>query len=277
MGTDDGRRSTRTLDNGVAVPTLGLELYKAPPGDRSRQAVAWALAAGYRHIDTASLYGNEADVRIALEQSGLLRDEVFIATKVWKDDMGYDQTLRACERSLEELGTDHVDLYLVHWPVPESRDDTWRALQTLASDGRARAIGVCNYTVHHLEQLLSWADVPPAVDQVELSPFLQQRELCEYCTRHGIQVEAYSALTRKRRLKDEQLRAVAARSGLSTAQVLLRWATQRGLVTLVKSLKREHIEEDIAALDVELPAADMDALDALDEGFRVAWDPTDVE
>jgi len=277
MGTVDGRRSTRTLGNGVEIPALGLGLYKAPPGERSRRAVGWALAAGYRHIDTASLYGNEADVRVAIEQSGLPRDQVFIATKVWKDDMGYDRTLRACERSLEELGTDHIDLYLVHWPVPGSRDDTWRALQTLAGDDRARAIGVCNYTVRHLEQLLSWADVPPAVDRVELSPFLQQRELRDYCARHGIQIEAYSPLTRKRRLKDEQLRAVAARSGLSVAQVLLRWATQRGLVALVKSLKQEHIEEDIAALDVELAAADMDALDALDEGFRVAWDPTDVE
>ncbi|MBM3146465.1 MAG: aldo/keto reductase [Actinobacteria bacterium] len=277
MGTVDGRKSTRTLGKGVEIPVLGLGLYKAPPGGRSRQAVAWALAAGYRHIDTASLYGNEADVRVAIEQSGLPRDQVFIATKVWKDDMGYDRTLRACERSLEELGTDHIDLYLVHWPVPGSRDDTWRALQTLAGDDRARAIGVCNYTVRHLEQLLSWADVPPAVDRVELSPFLQQRDLCDYCARHGIRIEAYSPLTRKRRLKDEPLRAVAARSGLSVAQVLLRWATQRGLVALVKSLKREHMEEDIAALDVELAAADMDALDALDEGFRVAWDPTDVE
>lgn len=277
MGADDGRRTTLTLGGGVELPILGLGLYKAPPGERSRQAVAWALAAGCRHVDTASLYGNEADVRIAIEQSGLPRDEVFIATKVWKDDMGYDRTLRACERSLEELGTDHIDLYLVHWPVPESRDDTWRALQTLANDGRARAIGVCNYTVRHLEQLLAWADVPPAVDQVELSPFLQQRVLRDYCARHGIQVEAYSPLTRKRRLKDEHLRAVAARSGLSVAQVLLRWTIQRGLVTLVKSLKREHIEEDIAALDVELSTADMDTLDALDEGFRVAWDPTDVD
>jgi len=268
---------TRTLSDGVEIPVLGLGLYKAPPGARSRYAVEWALEAGFRHLDTASSYGNEGDVAKAIADSRLSREDVFIASKLAKDDMGHDCALRACEKTLERLETDYLDLYLIHWPVPGKRDESWRALEDLHADGRVRAIGVSNYTIDHLRHLLSWADVCPAVDQVEFHPFLYQHELLSYCRDHGIQLEAYSPLTRKRKLRDDQVKAVAAEVGRTPAQVLLRWAVQHELVVLVKSLKEDHIREDAEVFDFSLSEEQMRALDGLDEDFRVAWDPTDVD
>jgi len=268
---------TKTLSDGVEIPVLGLGLYKAPPGERARNAVKAALEAGFRHIDTASSYHNEADVARAVRESHLSREDVFITTKLWKEDMGHDATLRACEKSLEELETDYIDLYLIHWPVPGKRDESWRAMEELHADGRVRAIGVSNYTIDHLRHLLSWADVCPAIDQVEFSPFLYQHELLSYCRDHGIQLEAYSPLTRKRRLRDDRLKQIATAAERTPAQVLLRWAIQHDLVVLVKSLKQDHLKEDAAVFDFELSPAAMHELDTLDEGFRVAWDPTDVE
>jgi len=280
--TEDARTKrksahTKTLPGGVEIPVLGLGLYKAPPGEKARYAVTWALEAGFRHIDTASSYHNEADVARAIADSRLSRKDVFIATKLWKDDMGHDSALRACEKSLEELQTDYIDLYLIHWPVPGKRDESWRALEELHADGRVRAIGVCNYTIDHLRHLLSWADVSPAVNQVEFSPFLFQHELLSYCRDHGVQLEAYSPLTRKRRLREDRVKEIAAAADRTPAQVLLRWAIQHDLVVLVKSLKQDHLQEDAAVFDFELSTAAMRELDALDEGFRVAWDPTGVE
>jgi diketogulonate reductase-like aldo/keto reductase len=190
---------------------------------------------------------------------------------------GYDDALRAFDHSLSTLGLDYVDLYLIHWPAPGTRDDSWRALQRILQEGRARAIGVSNYSDRHLSELLDWAGVRPAVNQVEFSPFLYQRGLLEFCRAHGIQLEAYSPLTRGRRLRDERILEVAGRAGRTPAQVLIRWALQHDVVVILKSVRRERIVENAAVFDFSLSAHDMATLDALDESHRFAWDPSAVE
>jgi diketogulonate reductase-like aldo/keto reductase len=266
-----------TLNNGVEMPALGLGVWQAKTGSQCRQAVLWALEAGYRHIDTARIYGNEKDVGAAVRESGVPRAEVFVTTKLWNGDQGYDRALGAFDRSLSALGFDYIDLYLIHWPAPEKRDDSWRALQRILQEGRARAIGVSNYTDRHLAQLLGWADVRPAVNQVEFSPFLFQNDLLEFCRGHGIQLEAYSPLTRGRRLQDGRILEVAGRVGRTPAQVLIRWALQHGTVVIPKSVRRERIFENAAVFDFSLPAEEMAALDALGESQRFAWDPSAVD
>jgi diketogulonate reductase-like aldo/keto reductase len=268
--------STITLDNGVLMPRLGLGVWRAAAGREVRDAVTWALEAGYRHIDTARLYGNERDVGEVVRASGLPREDVFITTKLRNQDHGYRQAKRALDESLADLGVDYVDLYLIHWPVERLRLESWRALEEALADGKARAIGVSNYLPRHLDELLAASDVAPAVDQVEFSPFLYQRELLEYCRAHGIALEAYSPLTRGRRLDDPVLVAVAARYGRTPAQVLIRWALQHDLVVIPKSVTRERVRENAAVFDFILSDADMAELDALDEGAHYAWDPTPV-
>lgn len=265
-----------TLNNGIAIPVLGLGTFRAKPGRETRDAVRWALDDGYRHIDTARIYRNEADVGAAVKASGLPREELFITTKLWNADQGYEKTRRALERSLDDLGTHYVDLYLMHWPVTEKRLESWRAMESLLAEGACRAIGVSNFTVAHLEELLAAASVVPAVNQVELSPFLHQRELLDFCRRHGIEVEAYSSLTRGRRLSDARLTAIAAVYGKTTAQVLIRWALQHELIVIPKSVHRGRIAENRAVFDFELSADEMGQLDGLHEDLRVAWDPSDV-
>ena len=266
-----------TLNNGVEMPVLGLGVWQVQTGNECRRAVLWALEAGYRHIDTARIYGNEKDVGAAIRESGLPRAEIFVTTKLWNGDQGYEKALRAFDQSLSALGLEYVDLYLIHWPVPGTREDSWRALQHILEEGRSRAIGVSNYTDRHLAELLSWADVPPAVDQVEFSPYLYQVDLLEYCRGHGIQLEAYSPLTRGRQLKDVKLVNVARRVGRTPAQVLIRWALQHDLVVIPKSVRHARIVENAAVFDFSLSAEDMAVLDALDESHRFAWDPSAVE
>jgi len=264
------------LANGVGVPVLGLGVFRARPGKETRDAVLWALELGYRHIDTASIYDNERDVGAALRAAAVPRDELFVTTKLGNRDHGDEVARRAFERSLTALGLDHVDLYLVHWPVAGGRAGSWRALERIYEDGGARAIGVSNYMEPHLRELLATADVPPMVDQFELHPFLTQKDLVGLCRRHGIAVEAYSPLTRGRRLRDRTVREVAAAHGRTAAQVVLRWSLQKGFVPLPKSVHRERLAENAAVFDFELSAAEMLRLDALDEGLHVAWDPTGV-
>lgn len=215
---------TIRLRTGRDLPRIGLGVYQAARGEETRRAVVDALALGYRHIDTARIYGNEKDVGAALRDSGVPREEVFITTKLWNDDHGHDRARRALDASLGRLGLEYVDLYLVHWPVPKLRRESWRALEEAHAAGQARAIGVSNYMSHHLDELLAAAKVPPAVNQIELSPFLQQRELVHRCRELGIVVEAYSPLTRGQRLEDRRLRIVADAVQRSPAQVLVRWA-----------------------------------------------------
>ncbi|HJW75076.1 MAG TPA: aldo/keto reductase [Thermoleophilia bacterium] len=265
-----------TLNNGVAVPVLGLGTYRTRPGRETRDAVRWALEDGYRHIDTARVYRNEVDVGAAVKDSGLRREDLFITTKLWNADQGFDKARRACERSLRDLDLEYVDLYLMHWPVTEKRLESWRAMESLLAEGACRAIGVSNFTVAHLEQLLEVASVVPAVNQVESSPFLYQRGLLDACRKSGIKVEAYSPLTRGRRLTDARLIAIAADHGKTTAQVLIRWALQHGLIAIPKSVHRRRIAENRDVFDFELSVEEMGRLDGLHEDLHVAWDPGDV-
>lgn len=264
------------LASGAQIPQVGLGVYDAPPGATTRDAVVAALELGYRHIDTARIYGNEADVGAALKAAGVPRDQIFVTTKLWNDDHGYEEALRALDASLGRLGLSYVDLYLIHWPVPGKRRDSWRALERAFHDGRARAIGVSNYMVQHLRELLGEAKVAPHVNQIELSPFLQRRETCAMCREHGIVVEAYSPLTRGRRLDHPTVTGVARAVGRTPAQVLLRWGIQHGYVVLPKSVQRGRIAENAAVFDFKLDAAAMAQLDGLEEGFMANWDPTDA-
>ncbi len=268
--------STRQLTCGSPIPRLGLGVFRAPAGSGTRDAVLWALEAGYRHIDTARIYGNEADVGQALRESGLARDEVFVTTKLFNDDHGSQRARDALEGSLDRLGLDAVDLYLIHWPVPGLRLETWEALVRAADDGLCRAIGVSNYRVHHLDELLAASDRRPDINQIEVSPFLQQRDVRRACAIRGIPVAAYSPLTKGQRLADPTVGAVALRHGKSEAQVLIRWGLQNGLVVLPKSAHPERIAENADVFDFELAGRDMDLLDTLEEGLVTGWDPSSV-
>lgn len=264
------------LGGGVGIPVLGLGVFQAASGGETRRAVRWALEAGYRHVDTARIYGNEADVGAALRESGIPREEVFVTTKLWNSDHGYDRTIRACTESLSRLGLAHVDLYLVHWPVQGLRLDTWRAMETLLGEGKCRAIGVSNYMVRHLEELLGKCKVPPAVNQIELSPFLFPPALVELCNDRRIVIEAYSPLTKGLRLRHPAIVAAAKKVGRTPAQVLIRWALEHGFVVLPKSVTQARIAENARVFDFALGPEEMRVLDGLDEGLHTGWDPTDA-
>lgn len=262
------------------MPRLGLGVFRAGAGDGTIDAVKHALSVGYRHIDTAAVYRNEAEVGEALRRSDVPREAVFLTTKLWNDDHGYDETLRAFDRSLVALGVEHVDQYLIHWPVPGGRRQSWRALEAIHRSGRARSIGVSNYTPRHLQELLDHSEVRPAVNQVEVHPFLPQTELRAFCADLGIQVVAYSPLTKGRRLDDPVLVGVAERLGCTTAQLLIAWGLAQDLVVVAKSSNPARIDENLAALEVALDESALAELATLDPGDgsgRTAWDPTSVD
>jgi diketogulonate reductase-like aldo/keto reductase len=267
---------TAKLNNGVEIPRLGLGVYQSTPGQITQRAVEYALKIGYRHVDTARIYGNEADVGIALRKSGLQRDNVFITTKLWNSDQGYESALRACDESLKRLGLKYLDLYLIHWPVTELRGESWKALVRLLKDGKCRSIGVSNYTIHHLTELLGKTDVVPAVNQVEFSPFLYQKQLLEFCAKNRIQLEAYSPLTQGEKLNHPRIQQIAKNHDKSPAQVLIRWGLQHNLVTIPKSVREERIRENSQVFDFNLTSEDMGILDSLNENFRNSWDPTNM-
>jgi diketogulonate reductase-like aldo/keto reductase len=269
-------KSTIKLNNGVPIPLLGLGVYLMRPGTETYQAVKAALETGYRLIDTASFYGNEQDVGRAVKDSAVPREEIFITTKLWNSDHGYDPALRAFDASLKRLGLDTIDLYLIHFPVPKVREESWRALEEILKSGRARAIGVSNYTEQHLNVLLRNASIVPVVNQVEFSPFLYQRGLLEFCRKKRIQLEAYAPLTAGRRLHDRRITAIAQKHGRTNAQVLLRWAIQHEVVVIPKSTHADKIAENARIFDFELSPEDVSILDNLNEGFRSSWDPTTV-
>jgi diketogulonate reductase-like aldo/keto reductase len=252
-------------------------VWQAPAGAQTKGAVLMALRAGYRHIDTARIYGNEADVGEAVRESGIPREEIFVTTKLWNEDQGYDSARRAFDASLVRLGLEYVDLYLIHWPVPGKRSESWRALEAIAAEGRARSIGVSNFLVPHLEELLGSAKEVPAANQIELHPFLQQRETRALCKKHDIVVQAYSPLTRGRRLDDPVVTAIAGRVGKTPAQVVLRWGLQHGHAILPKSVREARIRENADLFGFTLDAEAMKQLDALDAGHAVAWDPRSQE
>jgi diketogulonate reductase-like aldo/keto reductase len=265
--------SRARLNNGVEIPRLGLGVYQSPPGKTTRRAVKYALEIGYRHIDTAQLYGNEADIGDALRESGIKREQVFITTKVWNSYQGYDSTLQACEQSLRRLRLQYVDLYLIHWPVQGMSLDTWRAMVNLLRSGKARAVGVSNYTIELLQEILQNSDVVvPAVNQVEFHPFLYQKHLLSFCEKNGIQLEAYSPLTRGYKLNDPTILAVAKKYGNKTpAQVLIRWSLQHGLVVIPKSIHEDRIRENSQVFDFQIGPEDMRLLDSLNENLQTVF------
>jgi methylglyoxal/glyoxal reductase len=259
------------LNNGVSVPQVGLGVWQA--GGGTKRAVVAALAAGYRHIDTAAVYGNEVQVGAAIAESGVPREQVFVTSKLWNQDHGYDKALAAYDTSLKRLKLTYLDLYLVHWPVAGLRLESWRALEQLAADGRVRAIGVSNFLVPHLQELTANAKVLPAVNQIELTPFLQRAPTVALCRELGITLEAYSPLTRGQRLSHPVVVELAQAAARSPAQILLRWGIQKGFVILPKSVQPARIAENAALFDFELDATAMQRLDALEEGLVTGWDP----
>jgi len=266
-------QSTVKLNNGVLIPQVGLGVFLSKKGQETESAVRWALEIGYRHIDTAAAYDNEEDVGKALKSSGVPRDQVFVTTKLWNADQGFEPALKAFDASRRRLGLDVIDLYLIHWPVKGKYKDSWRALEKLYSQGKVRAVGVSNFLVHHLEDLLRGAAVVPAADQVEFHPFLLQRPLLEFGRAKGIRHEAWSPLTRGKMLDHQAITELARKHRRTNAQVVLRWHLQQGVVVIPKSVHRERIEENSRIFDFELPPEDMAKLDALDNGTRIGPDP----
>ena len=262
------------LNNGVQMPIFGLGTYEMESGRETKDAIVHALKTGYRHIDTASMYGNEEEVGVAIKESGIPREEIFVTTKLWNSDHGYDSALTAFEQSRRKLGLSYVDLYLIHWPVEDLRNETWRALERLLEEEKCRAIGVSNYMIGHLQELLENSSTIPAVNQVEFSPFLYLRDLLEFCRKNKIQLESYSPLTKGRTLDDPKLVDLASKYSKSPAQILIRWALQHQIVVIPKSSKKERIVENAGVFDFVISPEDMRALDSFDRGLRTSWDPS---
>ena len=263
-----------TLHDGVEIPQLGFGVFQVPPED-TQEIVEEALAAGYRHIDTAAAYRNEAGVGAALEATGIAREEVFVTTKLWNSQQGYDSTMQACQKSLERLGSDYMDLYLIHWPVPtEDRYlDTWRAFEQIHREGRARTIGVSNFRAEDLERLKAEAEFLPTVNQIELHPKLQQAELRAWHEDNGIATEAWSPLAQGALLDDATIEGIAAEHDRTPAQVILRWHLQIGNVVIPKSVTPRRIRENFELFDFELSEEEMAAIGRLDSGERIGPDP----
>ncbi|XOK59795.1 aldo/keto reductase [Paenibacillus elgii] len=270
------RNDTTVLNNGVRMPWLGLGVWKTKEGDEVVQAVQHALEAGYRSIDTAAVYGNEAGVGQAIQASSIPRDQLFITTKVWNADQGYDSTLRAFEESRRKLQLEVIDLYLIHWPGKDKYKETWKALEKLYKDGLVRAIGVSNFKVHHLEDLLQDSEIVPAVNQVEFHPLLIQQELRTFCREHKIQLEAWSPLMQGN-LDLPLLSELAGKYGKTPAQIILRWDLQHGVVTIPKSIRESRIRENIDVFDFTLSDEDMARLDGLNQDRRFGPDPDHIE
>jgi diketogulonate reductase-like aldo/keto reductase len=258
--------STVGLSNGVQMPLLGFGTYKIVDDTEVERSVLTALEAGYRSIDTASMYDNEEAVGRALRDSGIPRDEIFLATKVWNDEQGEEGLARAIERSLERLGVDRVDLYLVHWPIPHLYESTWRGMERALDQGLTRAIGVCNFLTAHLEGLAAATGAAPMVDQVEHHPWLQQPDLRAYCRDRGIVLEAWAPVMRGRTDEESVLAGIASGHGVSTVQVALRWALQHGVVVIPKSVTPERIRANADVFGFELSDTEMAAIDAVDRG-----------
>jgi 2,5-diketo-D-gluconate reductase A len=263
-----------TLHDGIEIPQLGFGVFQVPPED-TQEIVEEALAVGYRHIDTAAAYRNEAGVGAALKATGIAREEVFVTTKLWNSQQGYDSTMQACQKSLERLGSDYMDLYLIHWPVPtEDRYlDTWRAFEQIHREGRARTIGVSNFRVEDLERLKAETEFLPTVNQIELHPKLQQAELRTWDEENRVATEAWSPLAQGALLDDETIEDLAAEHDRTPAQVILRWHIQLGNVVIPKSVTPRRIRENFELFDFELSEEEMAAIGRLDSGERIGPDP----
>lgn len=272
------------LNNGVLIPQPGFGTFLTPDGETAVNAVRCAIEQGYRHIDTAAVYGNEVSVGEGIRQGGVPREELFVTSKVWNTERGYETTLRAFDKTLKDLGLDYLDLYLIHWPantlqfgdVADSiNQETWRALEKLYNEGMIRAIGLSNFMPHHLEAVLQKAEVMPAVDQIEYHPGFLQQECVDYCKEKGIVVEAWSPLGRGSVLFDELLMGLAEKYGSTVAQLVVRWVMQKGIVPLVKSITPSRIEENYQVFDFQIMDEDMALIDGM-ASSRIGSDPDEA-
>jgi len=270
-------QSTTTLNNGVKMPWFGLGVFKVEEGPELVNAVKTAIQHGYRSIDTAAIYENEEGVGQGIKESGIAREDLFVTSKVWNADLGYESTLAAYQTSLDKLGLEYLDLYLIHWPVEGKYKEAWRALETLYKEGRVRAIGVSNFQVHHLEDLMKDAEIKPMVNQVEYHPRLTQKDVQSFCREQGIQMEAWSPLMQGQLLDNEVLAAIAAKYNKSVAQIILRWDLQNGVVTIPKSTKEHRIIENSQVFDFELTQEDMHQINELNQNHRVGPDPDNFD
>ncbi|MEY9868807.1 diketogulonate reductase-like aldo/keto reductase [Peribacillus sp. B2I2] len=274
-------QDTTTLHNGVKMPWFGLGVFKVEEGPELVNAVKVAIKHGYRSIDTAAIYENEEGVgqgiREGLKEAGISREELFVTSKVWNADLGYESTIAAYEKSLKKLGLEYLDLYLIHWPVEGKYKEAWRALETLYKEGKVKAIGVSNFQIHHLEDLMKDAEVKPMVNQVECHPRLTQKEVQAFCKEQGIQLEAWSPLMQGELLDNEVLQAIATNHGKSVAQVILCWDLQNGIVTIPKSTKEHRIVENSSVFDFELTEEEMNQIDGLNQNHRVGPDPDNFD
>jgi diketogulonate reductase-like aldo/keto reductase len=259
----------------ISVPSLGLGVWKSKPKE-CYIAVKAALEFGYRHIDTAAIYGNETEVGEAIRDSGIHRDELFVVTKLWNADQGYDSALKAIDTSLQKLGLENVDMYLIHFPVTGKRKDSWRALGKIKEMGKAKSVGVSNFMVNHLEELLSETSLIPAMNQVEFHPFLNDTKLFDYCKAKGILLEAYSPLAHGKKLEDPKVSAIAKKYGKSNAQILVRWALEKGIVVIPKSVNPVRIAENGSVFDFSISEGDRKEMESWNENFRTCWDPTEI-
>ena len=273
--------ATTTLYNGVKMPWLGLGVFKVEEGPELVNAVKFAIKHGYRSIDTAAIYGNEEGVgqaiREAMKEYGIKREELFITSKVWNSDLGYESTIEAYETSLRKLGLDYLDLYLIHWPVEDKYVEAWRALETIYKEGKVKAIGVSNFQVHHLQQVMKDAEIKPMVNQVEYHPKLTQQEVKTFCDNNGIQFEAWSPLMQGQLFDNPLLQELAHKYNKTVAQIILRWDLQNGVVTIPKSTKEHRIIENSNLFDFELTTEDMDRISNLNENHRVGPDPDNID
>ena len=263
------------LNNGISMPALGLGVYAPEQQQEVGQAVEAALAVGYRLFDAAAIYGNEKEVGVALRQGGVSRNDLFVTSKVWMDDMGFDSTMRAFEKSLQDLSLDYMDLYLIHWPKDQHRKETWKALESLYDQGVVKSIGVSNYYQKHLQELFVYANVCPAVNQIELSPFCYLPVELDFCKHNNIQLEGYAPVVRGQKKDHPVLMDIARKYGKSTYQILIRWVIEQGAVTIPKSIHPERMFENAEVFDFALDADDLARMSVLYDNTRVAWDPRD--
>ncbi|KON67889.1 glyoxal reductase [Peribacillus butanolivorans] len=267
---------TITLHNGVKMPQVGFGVFKVKNGSETVESVKKAIEVGYRSIDTAAVYENEEGVGQAIRESGISREELFITSKVWNTDQGYETTLQAFDDSLKRLGLEYLDLYLIHWPGKDKYLETWKALEKLYNEGKVKSIGVSNFHVHHLEKLLANSEIKPVVNQIELHPLLTQVEIRDYCEKHDIKVEAWSPLGRGSLIEEPTINHIAKKHGKSSAQVLIRWHLQHEIVVIPKSITPSRIEENAQVFDFSLSLNEMNQIDALNKNERFGSNPDEI-
>jgi diketogulonate reductase-like aldo/keto reductase len=260
------------------IPSIGCGTWEISPNEKAEKIVAAALDIGYRVIDTARIYGNELGVGNALRHSGISRTELFITTKLWNDDQGYERTLQACQKSMRQLKLDYLDLYLIHWPTTSKRFESWRAIEKLRQDGSIKFAGVSNFTIRHIHELLDISGLRPDIDQVEFHPFIyeQQKELLAFCKKYHILIEAYSPLQRISAEQNKPINEIAKSHGKSPQQIVLRWCLQHDTLPLVRSTNKAHLRSNFEIYDFELNSGEMSMLNSLSDGRRVTWDPGDM-